>query len=59
MSEGWLLTGDEPEETTRAQTKAEERSLELFRTIPIEHQAAANAILEAFAASTTKKIKKE
>lgn len=59
VSEGWLLTGDELSETTKAQTKAEEQHLHLFRSIPMENQAAAHAILAAFAANMTKKNKKE
>lgn len=59
VSEGWLLTGDDPDETNTAQTKAEQLSLHIFRSIPMEHQAAAHAILAAFAANMTKKNKKE
>lgn len=50
----WLLTGDEPEELVKAQTKSEESALRLIRALPAEHQATALAMLEGLTARFTK-----
>lgn len=55
VSREWLLTGMEPGELTRAQTKTEERLLRLIRTIPLEDQEIALAALQGISASFTKK----
>ena len=47
---GWLLTGDEPDEITRAQTTNEAHALEIFRRMRPEEQARALGVLEALAA---------
>lgn len=46
---GWLLTGDEPDEVTRAQTVTEQQTLLLLRRMKPEEQARAMQILEALA----------
>jgi transcriptional regulator with XRE-family HTH domain len=51
----WLLTGNEPEELTKAQTKAEEEVLSLMRVVPAEHQALALAAFRGLVGAYTKK----
>lgn len=47
----WLLTGNEPEERTKAQTKPELEALELVRALPPEKQDMAVAMLRGLAAT--------
>lgn len=46
VSTEWLLTGDEPDELIKAQTRTEEAALRLIRALPSEQQANALAMLE-------------
>ena len=55
VSMTWLLTGNEPEELTRAQTAGELSALDIIRTIPLEHQPIALAALRGIAEQITKK----
>lgn len=55
ISTEWLLTGDEPDELIKAQTKNEEAALRLVRSLPAEQQANAIAMLEGLAARLTDK----
>ena len=38
VSMTWLLTGNDPDQTRRAQTETELEQLNLIRSVPIEHQ---------------------
>ena len=45
VTTAWLLTGDDPDELARAQTKNELGALDLFRSLPADQQDAALAML--------------
>lgn len=47
----WLLTGDEPDEVSRAQTTSEVEALQLFRMMRPDEQARALQVLEALAST--------
>lgn len=51
----WLLTGSEPENLVKAQTRVELDALAVIRQIPLDHQAAAIAVLQGIAAAHKKK----
>ena len=51
----WLLTGDEPDELIKAQTKNEERVLRAARGLPAELQDVAAAMIEAMTTQFRKK----
>ena len=53
VSTGWLLHGDDPEETARAQTAAELEALELIRSLSSRDQGPALAMLRGLVASAT------
>lgn len=55
VSPEWLLTGNEPDELVRAQTKTEAEMLRLIRALPAEQQDLALAMLEGLAAKVAKK----
>ena len=48
VSADWLLTGGEPEEQTKAQTKTELEALLILRNLPHEEQRRALKLLAAF-----------
>ena len=50
----WLMTGDDPEETEKAQTTAEREALHLLRAIPVNNHDAALAMLRGLAHPKTK-----
>ncbi|MCW4591541.1 helix-turn-helix domain-containing protein [Gluconacetobacter entanii] len=51
----WLLTGNEPDELARAQTKNELELLTLLREVPMDQHAILLAALKGMAASLQKK----
>lgn len=51
----WLLTGNEPDQLARAQTKVELDLLSLIREIPLDQQALALAALRGMAETIRKK----
>lgn len=55
VSVEWLLTGGDPDETVRAQTKLEKEGLAAIRALPIEHQPAAIAAIRGMLEAYTKK----
>lgn len=55
VSVRWLLTGNEPEELVRAQTRSELETLEVLRDIPPAQQPAALSMLRAYREGITKK----
>jgi transcriptional regulator with XRE-family HTH domain len=48
VSADWLLTGGEPTEQTKAQTKAELEGLMILRSLPVDEQRRAIKLLAAF-----------
>ncbi|PAK77808.1 helix-turn-helix domain-containing protein [Acetobacter fabarum] len=51
----WLLTGNDPDELARAQTKTELEALTLLREIPLDQQALVLAAIRGMATVKTKK----
>ncbi|MFT8699316.1 helix-turn-helix domain-containing protein [Acetobacter orientalis] len=56
VSMTWLLTGNDPDQTRRAQTETELEQLNLIRSVPIEHQ---ERFLEIVRSAAKAFIKKE
>jgi len=51
----WLLTGNEPDELARAQTKTELEALQMLRSLPLERQQVVLEMLRGLAEAKSKK----
>ena len=55
VSMTWLLTGDDPQQTRRAQTETEQEQLDLLRGVPIDRQEEFMEIVRSPAKALSKK----